>query len=295
MKEYVVVIGASNVDVFANPETERLHDSNIGVITTSLGGVGRNIAENIGLLGIDVQLLSIIGNDTYGEKIIQETSNVQFEHCVRANQNTGVYLSVGKDMIIAVNDMLINDSITEESIQKMHDVIEGALLVVLDTNFSKEVLEYVAHTYQHKTIILDPVSGVKCAKVKAFIGKFHTIKPNIMEAEILADMEIATDNDLKVAGNYFLSKGVREVFITLGERGVYYSNGEDSGIHHVEKLDSVNVTGAGDAFVAGLVYATLHKYNIKEKAVAASKASAVALRSKHTINKELSVKDIEVK
>lgn len=290
---YAVVVGASNVDIFGSVDNMIMHDSNIGEISTSLGGVGRNIAENIGLLGIDVKLLSIVGNDIYGKKILDETTRVDLTNVIQSNERTGVYLSIGNEMVTAINDMLINNSIDIETIQKHHSLLEHAKVIVLDTNFKTEVLEYITRQYQHKHIILDTVSMTKGQKVKDFIGRFHTVKPNRLETEMLTGVEVQNEKDAERAAAILHQKGVQEVFITLGEQGVYYS-GKSKGWVRPEVVVPVNATGAGDAFVAGLVYGYMNARTIQETATLATKCSRIALMSKDTINKNLSKELIEV-
>ena len=70
----VTVIGGSNIDLQGFPnESLNLYDSNPGKIETSLGGVGRNISENLAKLDIPVRLISAVGNDFYGQKLIKES------------------------------------------------------------------------------------------------------------------------------------------------------------------------------------------------------------------------------
>ncbi len=293
--DYVVVIGASNVDVFGDSDNMIMHDSSIGRISTSLGGVGRNIAENIGLLGVDVKLISIVGNDVYGQKILNETANVDLNNVLTIDENTGVYLSVGKEMLLAINDMGINDSFSTKHIDKYDHLLKHAKMIVLDTNFSSEVIDYVVTRYSDVITILDTVSTVKASKVKDIIGKFHTIKPNKMEAEYLSGISINSNDDIKKVAEYFHKEGVVDVFITLGSEGVYYSNSKENGFIESKKIDVINATGAGDAFVAGLVFGYSNDYSIKDCAISASNCSRVALQSEETINKKMNRSLIEVK
>ena len=72
-KDYAVVIGGVNIDIVGYPYSKLIpQDSNIGGVKLSLGGVGRNIAENLVRLGVDTKLISILGDDIYGKKILDE-------------------------------------------------------------------------------------------------------------------------------------------------------------------------------------------------------------------------------
>ncbi|WP_458788454.1 PfkB family carbohydrate kinase, partial [Vallitalea sediminicola] len=85
-------------------------------------------------------------------------------------------------------------------------------------------------------------------RVKDIIGGFHTIKLNKHEAEFLSDIKIEDAHGLKKAVDYFIDKGVKRVFITLGEKGVYYGEGDYTNSYKAPKIKVVNATGAGDAF-----------------------------------------------
>lgn len=297
-EEYVVVIGASNIDISGSLQSYQMHDSNQGVIASSLGGVGRNIAENLGLLGVTTKLLSVVGADDAGERIVQETaaSNVEMHHVKVVPLRTGTYLSVLEkdDMLIAVNDMSINDSVTIEHIKSWHGIIQGAKYVVLDTNFPKEILQYIAETYKDKHLVLDLVSNVKAKKVKDFIELFTTIKPNKTELEILSDVTIEDNLDIEEALDTLHKRGVNNIFLTLGKDGVCYSDGVKRNVLKGNNPKVVNVTGAGDAFVAGLIYAYLRNLTISDTATIAQNAAELAVQSEHTIHPEMSAKRIDI-
>ncbi|MFY9612986.1 MAG: PfkB family carbohydrate kinase, partial [Tissierellaceae bacterium] len=75
--DYIVVVGGTNVDIQGFPKDRLiLRDSNIGSVKVSLGGVARNIAENITRLGINTKLISIIGDDGYGQIVLEQSRKI---------------------------------------------------------------------------------------------------------------------------------------------------------------------------------------------------------------------------
>ncbi|MEG2247229.1 MAG: PfkB family carbohydrate kinase, partial [Peptostreptococcaceae bacterium] len=91
-------------------------------------------------------------------------------------------------------------------------------------------VEYILEKLNGQTkFILDPVSASKAKHVKHLIEKFHTIKPNRYEAEIMCGFKIKNEKDLRMAGKYFLNLGIKNVFITLDEEGIYYTDGVQEG------------------------------------------------------------------
>jgi pseudouridine kinase len=188
------------------------------------------------------------------------------------------------DVAIAHMDILKNIDI--EYIKNNEYIIKNSEYCIVDTNLP-EILEYVVTNY-NVPFILDAVSVAKAEKVKELIGYFHTIKPNKHEAEVLAGMEIKNDEDLKKAGKYFTDKGVKNVFITLGEDGVYYKTPKKEGFIVPPKIEMVNATGAGDAFVAGITYSMFKGKSLLEGLRFAMGASIMAITSEDTINPNMS-------
>ncbi|WBW95141.1 carbohydrate kinase [Oceanirhabdus sp. W0125-5] len=290
---YVLIIGGSNIDIQGAPINKlKKHDSNPGVVTTSLGGVGRNICENIARLGVKTGLISAVGDDVYGNKIIEQARllNVNTEGIIKYNnKSTSTYLSVMDetgDMNVAIAHMDVIDEIGIEEIQAFENYVVNSKYCVIDTNLRKDVIEYLLLNYDCN-FILDCVSTTKAIKVKEHIGKFHTIKPNKLEAEILSGIKIEDEKSLIKAGNFFIEKGVKNVFISLGSEGVYYTNGVDCGHLSTSDVNVINATGAGDAFIAGITYAYMKDYNIEESVKYGITASILALESEKTINEKI--------
>lgn len=299
---YVSIVGGANMDIHGFPARNLiLKDSNIGNVKISLGGVGRNIGENLVKLGVDTRLISVIGDDIYGSKILEEARliglNMQ-DSLILKGEPTSTYLSIldeSGDMAVAISQMDVYDRMTVEFIKDKRHVIENSRLCIIDTNIPSEVIEYILTTYKDIDFFLDTVSTTKAMKVKNLIGYFHTIKPNKIEAEMLTGIEIINEDDLKRATEYLIKKGVKRVFISLGDKGIFYSDGNHMKHIEVPRVKIVNATGAGDAFVAGLAYGYLNDMDIDESARIAITASAIAISHENTINPNMSIQNINLK
>ncbi|MEG0132811.1 MAG: PfkB family carbohydrate kinase [Clostridium sp.] len=301
-EKFVSIIGGTNIDIvgFSNSEL-RLGDSNPGNIKFSLGGVGRNIGENLARLEVETKLISVIGNDIYGRKVIDEGREIglDLDQSLKLDgESTSIYMSVldnSGDMKIAISSMDIYEKMSIDFIKGRRNIIESSRICVIDTNIPKDVIEYVVNNFKNTKFFLDTVSSTKATKVKDIIHKFHTIKPNKIEAEILSGMEIKNMKDVEKVSEYFLNLGVENVFISLGEEGVYYNNGKKRGLFTTPKINVVNANGAGDAFVAGLVYSSMNDYNIQQTLEFATTCSALAISHKDTINPNISLENINKK
>ncbi|EOD00687.1 PfkB family carbohydrate kinase [Caldisalinibacter kiritimatiensis] len=298
-ERYVTVIGGTNIDIQGFTRNKLvMKDSNPGKVRLSLGGVGRNIAENLVKLGVPVKLLSVVGDDVYGKKIIEECrlAGIDMDNMLILNdKQTSTYLSIldeTGDMRVAISDMDIFQKLNSNYITEKSHLIKNSEVVIIDTNIPKDTIEYLITNFGDKVFFLDTVSTTKAKKVKDMIGKFHTIKPNRLEAEILSDIKIENINDAKKASVYFLERGVKRVFITLGKEGVYYADEGCLGIIRPPKINVINATGAGDAFMAALVYSYIHKFDVQKSAKYGIFASLLALSHENTINPNMSVEKI---
>ena len=286
---YILVIGGSNIDIQGFPKEKLIQrDSNIGTVKMSLGGVGRNIAENCARLGVPTRLMSVIGDDPYGQKILKEAQaiglNMQ-DTVVLSGESTSTYLSIldeTHDMAMAINHMDSIEKLTVDHIRAKRSIIEHAQLVVLDTNLSQAVLDHLLTQYPKTKFFVDTVSTKKALKIKDHLKHIHTLKPNRMEAEVLTGSSEKTP--LLELGSQLKCK---RSFISLGSQGVQVFEGKTHLHFPTKPIEVINATGAGDAFMAGLVYAYLKGYGIKETCLAAMSASRLALSHPDTINPNL--------
>lgn len=304
MKEefYVSIVGGVNVDILGVPFNKLIpNDSNMGRVKISLGGVGRNIGENLTKLGVTTSLISVIGDDLYGKSILEDSKSKGLymdDSLILEGKDTSVYLSIldeSHDMALALSSMEIYDEMTVEFIKDKNHIIQNSRLSIIDTNIPKDVIEYILLNNSNVDFFLDTVSTTKAKKVKDLIGYFHTIKPNKIEAEVLSGVKINNDEDLDRAAEYFIKKGVKQVFITLGEKGVYFNNGVKKGVLSNPKVEIINATGAGDAFVAALAYAHIKNMDIETAVRFAQVASIIALSHEDTINPNMSIENINKK
>lgn len=289
----VVVIGGVNIDIGGISKAPLVpYDSNPGKVMISLGGVGRNIAHNLCLLDVPVTMLTALGDDAFADQIKKSCTalGIDLSHaCVMPGRNSSTYLYIGGpdgDMHLAVSDMEICDEIDPAYIEQNIRLLEEADAIVIDANLPKETIEYIC-SHTDRPVFADPVSTAKASKLFGALSGITILKPNKIEAEILSGIRITDEESLCQAAEKILQAGVKRVFISLGKDGVLAAE-KDHMIHIPAPAVTVqNATGAGDAFMAGLVWAHLHGRGLEESAKAASKAAAVAVAGSETINPDL--------
>jgi pseudouridine kinase len=249
------VIGGMNLDALGIP----LHgfcvrDSNIGRIVFSAGGVGRNIAGCLARLGGEVNLITAVCRDNNARFLRHscKISGISLAGSLVADIPSSVYLCVHDekgDMLAAVNDMRIMDLLTPRHMARRMPVINRSDVCVLDANVPADTLAFVA-AHAHVPLLLDPVSCAKSERALSVLSGIHAIKPNLREAKAMSGQNTPED-----AAAWFLGKGVRRVFISMGAAGVYYADAGVRGVNPAISVPRCPQTGAGDAMCAGIAMA----------------------------------------
>ncbi|MEQ2443690.1 PfkB family carbohydrate kinase [Pseudoflavonifractor sp. CLA-AP-H29] len=293
---YAVVVGGVNMDIGGHPAHKLVPaDSNPGSVRMSLGGVGRNIAHNMSLLGMDVRLLTAFGDDINAQRIAASCGElgIDVSQCLTVPGGaTSTYLFITDergDMAVAVSDMEIYKNVTPAFLSSRVRLLQNAQLIVVDTNIPAESIAWLAENIK-LPIFADPVSTAKAEKLRPVLGRLHTLKPNRLEAELLSGVTITDEASLNAAADALLSTGLRRVFISLGGDGVLAA--DHNGRCHVPCCpgDMVNTTGCGDAGMAAIAWAYLEGTDLEGTARAAMAAGAIAMESAETINPSMSAR-----
>ncbi len=291
---YVVVVGGVNIDIGGQSFAPLVAaDSNPGAIHMSLGGVGRNIAHNLTLLGTDVRLLTAFGDDVHGQRIVSSCAElgIDISHALKAaDQPTSTYLYIADkdgEMALALSDMEVCKKITPSYLAANLPLLQNAKAVILDANIPEESLIYLAENCT-PPLFCDPVSTAKAMKLFPILSKIHTLKPNKLEAELLSGVPIREKADVEKAAAALLKKGIRQVFLSMGSDGVYCTDGNQAFWLANLPGKNVNTTGCGDAFTAALVWSYLEGYDLRRTATAGLAAASIAMESQQTINPAMS-------
>lgn len=301
--EQIVCIGGANVDrKFYIKDKVQLATSNPVQSTQSPGGVARNIAENLGRLGLEVSLVTTCGADT-DWKFIEESSSLymKLEHVTSIpGMATGSYSAIldsSGDLVIALADMEVYDSLLTDLIVKFDGLLSQSKCIVADLNCPKETLQYLCHfaKNQQRPLILIPVSSPKMKHLPDDLSGVTWIITNRDETETYFNIELKSENDWKQAIEKWLSLGISNVVITNGKQGVMIGNREE-GIFHVPSIETkeiVDVTGAGDAFSSAVIFSWLNGERLPEIAKAGIVNASKTLQSAYTVRQDLSPEQLQ--
>ena len=293
MDGFVTVIGGVNMDISAALTAPFVPaDSVPGQVTLGCGGVARNIAHNLRLMGHEVKFVSVFGGETFGEMCWRECEAIGLDLTLserRAGERNGLYLCVNDltgDMIAAVADTDIVNHINPEFLEERIDAINASTAVVADTNIGTGALQYLI---DHCTapLFVDTVSTAKAPRVIKALQqsqrqRLHTLKLNLLEAQTVTGCETA-----QATAERLTAMGVEQVFITLGADGVHCCDGTRHEHFPAIPTRVINTTGAGDAFMAGIVHASLCGTPFPDCAHTGLRAAHATLLSPQTVNTEL--------
>ncbi|MFC0625602.1 carbohydrate kinase family protein [Kribbella deserti] len=300
----VVVIGGANVDLKVRGLAAiQLHTSNPGRSTTTPGGVGRNIAENLARLGTATYLIAAIGGDAAGERLLAETeaAGVQVSQVCRSEYPTGTYTAVldaDGSLVVAVSDMTATDRLSPSDVDDA--LIAGASLVILDGNLPGPVLDHALDVARDAgvPVVVEPVSAPKAALLGGLFSAerpVFAVTPNLEELQAIIGRPVAgSRDDLVRAAEVLHARGVEHVWIRLGERGSLLST---AGAGHVlpamAPAEVRDVTGAGDAMLAAFAHALLLGADPVEAARYGHAAAALTVASTATVRPDLTQELIE--
>ena len=264
-------------------------DSNPGHVEVGYGGVARNIAHNLSLLGTRTQLLTVFGGDLFGGLLHDycKQQGIDVHLSERASSlRSGIYLCLNNhagEMIAAVADTEAISAITPEWLAKRIGEINLSEYIVADTNISEDAIRWLMENVT-APLFIDGVSSTKAHRVinalrKCKLPYLHSLKLNLKEA--LTVTKTATYAE---AAQQLLNLGVAHVYITLGGEGVYCRNTAEEWLYPALPGDIVNTTGAGDAFLAGVIYAHAKGINFPQTAQYGLMAARATLMSPKAVN-----------
>mgnify|MGYP005844132867 FL=1 len=294
----VLVIGAAGLDLKGYAAGAlRLGATNPGQVRRSVGGVARNIAENLARLGQPVFLISAVADDEAGRWVLERTrgAGVEVSHVAVVPQGrTGTYLAVLDEqgnLVVAVDDMGILETITPRYLQDRRSLFEQAAMVVLDANLSPAALRSAIRLARRcgVPVAADPTSPTLAMRLRPFLPELFLVTPNAAEAEALTGLPASNIDEALFAARYLTALGVQVAIITMAEMGLVYAAGDLSGHIPALRTEIVDFTGAGDALTAAVIFALLHEIPVEEAVRLGVAAAALTLRSRETVSPELSL------
>tara|TARA_A100001234_G_scaffold111084_1_gene97676 strand:- start:95 stop:1006 length:912 start_codon:yes stop_codon:yes gene_type:complete len=247
------------------------------------GGKGSNQAIAAARLKGDVHFITKIGQDTH--------ANMALNLFKEAQLNTNSIIQ-DKNLSTGVAGIMIDESgnnainvvagaaahLNNKDIDQNLNTIKKSKIFLTQLETPEEVTLYALSKAKENNCItiLNPAPARKIEEQYFKLIDYFT--PNETEAEFYLNKKIKSENDIKEAANQFLKKGIKNIIITLGEKGVYYSNGKEDYFVEACKLKNnvVDTTGAGDAFNGAFAVALANSLENKDALVFANKVAGIS-------------------
>jgi pseudouridine kinase len=277
-----LIIGAQNIDLFARSNSDYvLHDSNLSKIHLAFGGVGCNIASNLSILGNPVDLLTIFGDDYFGQLAKQNLDDLNInykESRVVKGFGNSIYLGVmdkANDLYLGLNDMDIINNLDVAFFKDKTQYIESFDVLVIDNNLSLESLQYLLKIFKHKNIIMDAVSAAKAVKLHELLSCISLLKLNLMELDALSNKAVISEKL-----NELIKRGLSSVILTNSAHDIIYKSTDINIVTKPKPIKKIeNASGAGDAFLAGFIHGLLQEKSIGDCLSIAKKVAYKCLQS----------------
>lgn len=299
---HVLVIGSAGIDVKGRPfETARTGTPNLGRVRSTVGGVARNIAENLARLDVPTIMLTAIGKDFNGRRLLRKCENagIDMSHIRQVEGvNTGMYMALlhseDSQLHIAVSDFaIVEEHVDSDYLQENEQLFEDAAMVVIDATLSPETLETLFEIAAHHDVRVtaDPTNPDLAGRLCPFFDRLYLVVPNAPETIAMCSPNDPTADDRDSAlqaARAFVAQGVQIAVVTLGEQGLAYADGSGGGFIKAIQTKRIDPTGAGDAFTGAVIFGLLNGVPVDEAMRLGATAAALTIESRHTVLPNLS-------
>jgi len=259
MSNPVICVGAALVDELFHTTSELLLSTTTdATVTKTAGGVSRNIAHQLALLNVPVQLITAVGNDSDGDwlKQVCTAAGVRLDATITRNGLSGKYtgiLNVDGSLYTAFLTNAANHLITPQHLAKHTDLLKTASYILADANINVDTAEWLL-AFSNETgipFVIEPVSVPPARKFKEVnLSGLYLITPNEDELPVLcSDQASMTQMQIE----QLLEKGVQNIWLHNGKHGSALYNKEKAITLHAPSIEVVDCTGAGDGSLSGYI------------------------------------------
>ena len=282
MAKKILVIGSANVDFILR--IPRFHKAGETIIsenlTTAFGGKGANQALAAKRLGGEVAFLTAMGEDANGKAYLKYLVRCGFKReffLTDRKTPTGMALievvPEGENRIIVSPGA--NRILSSRQLKKTAKAWEGVRVFVAQLEIPIETVQTGLEMAQRKGIltILNPAPARFLST--QILSRVDFLVPNETEAQEITGKRIKGEEDLGKVGSDLLRRGVKNVVITLGEKGVFFKNRHEEIRVEAFRVKAVDTTAAGDAFVGALAWGLAEGRDIENALIHANAAGAL--------------------
>ena len=266
----ILVVGSLNADLvvrtprFPQPG-ETISGEDLQVIP---GGKGANQAVAAARLGANLSMLGRLGKDYFVDFLLHnlKSNNVDSQFVQRDDSSTGTAIIVvdGNGQNSIVLSAGANGKVSSADVE--HASFSNFSLLLLQLEIPTPTV-FRAAQYARETglrVILNPAPAKSLPDELIALADF--LIPNETELSLLTGVEVKDIPSAEQAARALLQRGVKHVIVTLGSKGALIVDKDTSAGAHVEtfKVNVVDTTAAGDAFIGGFANALLQGKSLEE-------------------------------
>ena len=283
----VFVVGSINQDFVLSVERRPEPGETVteAQLSKGNGGKGANQAAAAALLGASVKFLGRVGDDGFGEPLVDALADKGVDtSLIKASpgSSTGTaFITVTPDGENAITVAPgANRSLTADDVDDASEAIGDARVLVAQMEVPPEVVlravEVAAWQGTRSLVNLAPTTEVP----RKLLEKLDPLVVNEHEAAFLLEKRVEGVEGALSAAPELLQLGPRSAVITLGREGAVFSDGESTNHLSAPKVDAVDTTGAGDAFVGALAAKLAQELPLHDAVAYAVRAGAAAATKK---------------
>ena len=290
---YIAVIGAVSMDI-----TGRSHgalfekNTNPGQVRTSIGGTGLHIAHALRLLGSDVQLITALGNDVAAQRLMDTCGalGISLTHALHIpGASTPTCLSIAEpdgSIRLAVSDTAIYEQLTPAFLSAHLPMLNHAQLILIDTSLPEESMDWLAKNC-HVHLLAAPICAAQAHKLRCALPALHALIADRTEIEQISGIPLSSRHNLERAADVLLSNGVKRLYISLDENGLFIADRHERRILPRSCAVSVNAAGSAEAFAAAIAWLHPQSMDLEYAARAGMAAAAITSESEEVISPAL--------
>ncbi|MCM3005972.1 ribokinase [Priestia koreensis] len=297
----IAVIGSNMVDLISyinkmpkEGETLEAPDFKIGC-----GGKGANQAVAAAKMGSKVMMVTKVGDDLFADNTIRNLEeygiDTAFSQKVPGTSSGVAPIFVDQE---SKNRILIikgaNAHLTPRAIDEAAEQLKKCSLIVLQLEIPLETIYYAIEFGNEYGIpvILNPAPASKELDFD-YVCKCDFFIPNESELEILTDMPVETDKQIQAAASMLVEKGVKNVIVTMGSRGVMWVTKERTQSISSHRVNAIDTTGAGDAFIGCFSHIFVKTRDVLQALETATVFAALSVTKRGTQTSYPTVEEVE--
>lgn len=256
----VICIGGAAVDrKYLAHRPIALGTSNPVSSQLCFGGVARNVADNLSRLGVSSSLVTVVGDDENGRSILRHLAEVGVDTsgcAISPHHTTAEYVAILQpdgDLVAGLADMAIFDTLTPKKLEGLDSDLRSSDWIFADCNLPVETLAALLAWASRNdcSLALDAVSTLKVTRLPQDLTGIGLLFLNLDEADALLGRDGPASASPANAASALLARGAARVVLACGPGGLVAADRRSLQRLSAAVAEIVDVTGAGDALIAG--------------------------------------------